>query len=471
MGAMPKASVIVNPAASMPRAAPTIRTLLFERSLIRSTCASSWKRPRSAGAMSGDARRLQVANLSSISRVSPCVGHRWASWYVQLGMRPLRRRLRWMVLAMYAVVAILTASALAQAQAPGSRRATELSEAGRTAASLGEYDFAIQAYSEARRLKHDPASLFLLAEAHRQRHALARDEADLARAIEHFRRYLAAVPSGPHAPRARQALDALTPKLQQTQLDALLAQPEATPVTRLLVASSTLGAAARVDGGKMHKLPMVVIIEPGRHEVAIAATGYRTKEVRFVADRGSIEILRRKLDPMPAQLVVVGPVGASVYVDGDFASTLPVEAPIDVEPGHHALTVSANGYHSHHRALDLTRGKRASIEVDLDQTGQRMGAIALLAGGAVGMGVGIVFGVASVVKQRESASDGDEADAAREDFRLASGLSAGVGMVMLAAGGALFVLDAPPSAEAAGDVSALPVLGPDLAGMRVSLAF
>jgi len=380
-------------------------------------------------------------------------------------------RVRRIVVVMCLTFAVVMLARVAQAQTPEGRRATQLLEAGRTAASLGEYDFAIQAYSEARRLKHDASLLFFLAEAHRQRYALARGRADLARSIEHYRRYLAAAGSRSHAPQARIALDGLKPQLERDELDALLAEPEAPAATRLLVASSTLGATARVDGGKMRTLPTVLIIEAGRHEVAIAATGYRTKVIRLVADRGSIQVLRRPLEPMPAQLVVVGPVGASVFVDGELAATLPIETPIDVEPGPHALTVSSNGYHSHHRALDLPRGKRTDIEVDLEQTDQRTGAIALLLGGAAGMTTGIVFGVASVVKQRESGGDGDEADLAREDFRLVSGLSAGAGLLMFLAGGTLFVLDAPPSPEAAGDVSALPVLGPGIAGASVTLAF
>jgi hypothetical protein len=96
--------------------------------------------------------------------------------------------------------------------------------------------------------------------------------------------------------------------------------------------------------------------------------------------------------------------------------------------------------------------------VDLSATDQRVGAWILLSTGWASVATAVVFGVLSVVEHRKSrdidqgADDGfsdeqlrdfDAAIAARDDYRIVSGVTAATGIALVVVGGALFVLDDP----------------------------
>jgi hypothetical protein len=121
--------------------------------------------------------------------------------------------------------------------------------------------------------------------------------------------------------------------------------------------------------------------------------------------------------------------------------------------------------------------------------------------GAAGIAAGIAFGALSVIEYRSARnlnrgaggrdlseaeqSEHDAALAARDDYRVASGIGGGVGLGLFLIGGALLVFDSPPVALPAGprspatkpaptagaSVSALPAIGPTFTGATLAVRF
>jgi hypothetical protein len=133
----------------------------------------------------------------------------------------------------------------------------------------------------------------------------------------------------------------------------------------------------------------------------------------------------------------------------------------------------------------VERGKTSRMSIDLESTSQRKVALSLVGTGGAGIATGIALGIASVIHHRtardiERSNDGrelsaeqtqtrDDAVAARDDFRVGSGIAAGVGLAAFLAGGALLVFDSPrrPTPPTTGRA----VVRPGLAGSTLTLTF
>ena len=189
--------------------------------------------------------------------------------------------------------------------------------------------------------------------------------------------------------------------------------------------------------------------------------------------------------PVPAKLAVEAPAGSDVYVDGVLVGVAPLEAPVDADPGKHAVQVTLNGHEPFARSVVLTRGRTDTLVVDLDETDQRKGAWASIGVGAASLTAGIILGVLSVVEHRESRDildedeDGsglnaeaqaryDDAVDARDRYRIGSGVAAGVGLGLFVVGAVLFAFDAP---LAPGEIAVLPSVSPEFAGAAARLSF
>jgi hypothetical protein len=192
-----------------------------------------------------------------------------------------------------------------------------------------------------------------------------------------------------------------------------------------------------------------------------------------------------------AKLTVEGPDDAAVHLDGQLVAITPLEEPLTIAPGSHFVAITLDGHHPETRTIEVAAGETATVAVDLEATGQRIGAGILLGVGAGGIVAGLVLGVLSVVEHRESQDLFDDVGALgpspsqrqaygetierRDDFRLGSGLAAGFGLGLFVVGGALFVLDR-PEAPAAPERAALtpaiiPQLGPGFAGAEIRTGF
>lgn len=185
--------------------------------------------------------------------------------------------------------------------------------------------------------------------------------------------------------------------------------------------------------------------------------------------------------PEPARLEVRAPEGAEIHVDTVHVGTAPLPTPVDAEPGEHRLAVTRNGYEPYVDTIRLERGTTAHVKVELDETTQRKGAWAAIGLGGASVGVGIVFGVMSVVQHRAASDllngpidelDGDDLDrydeliAARNEYRLVSGVAAGLGLAGFVAGAVLFAFD-----DRAPDFTVEPIVSPDRVGAQGRVRF
>ncbi len=388
----------------------------------------------------------------------------------------------WVALAVVALVVLL-----APAAAAGETDVVVLMRVAERAERAGDYGFAVQAWKQARDVAPEPAQLFAIARAYRQRHARGGEPRDAARAIEHYEQYLAITPPARHHDQAARHLAELRRLELPVEDEASAAAAEADEMaTRLGVISTTLGARARLDGGRWRQLPLFTSLEPGEHVLVIEAEGYARVRRKVTVTRRFVHAVEIALEPLQAKLVVKGPEGATVHVDGEIAGTLPLAEPLELTPGTRWLAVTENGYEPWARAVELERGKDRTVEVELEVTSQRIAAALLMGGGAAGLATGIVLGVLSVVEHRASRDftqsigrpllPDEQAEYAaiidrRDDYRLVSGVAGGLGLGMFLVGGALFLLDEPDVPRPGRDVAVVPLAGPGLAGVVGAFRF
>lgn len=162
---------------------------------------------------------------------------------------------------------------------------------------------------------------------------------------------------------------------------------------------------------------------------------------------------------------VVGADDTAVHIDGQRA-LLPADegAALELAPGEHFVAITQTGFHPFSRRIDLRRGTRETLDVDLKATGQRAAAIGLLTTGGIGLTVGIVLGALAVDADRNSRDD------AAGDFRSASGIVGVGGVAVLVAGGTLLILDE-PAVPSAPTLTLAPAIGPRQAGAGLTARF
>lgn len=295
-----------------------------------------------------------------------------------------------------------------------SAHASDLQEAAQQAVRIGDYDFALQAFEQAYAASPSEDLLLAVARTHRSMRALGKTR-------------------GPAA-------------------------------TRLAVLSPIMGARVRIDGGKALRLPVFVELSSGPHVIVVSAKGHakRKRTVRLRPERAHAVFV--SLEPLPAKLALETASEAEIHVDGTFVGVAPLEEPLDLEPGPREIVVTHTGYEPARRQLVLERGKTQEVEVELERTDQRIAAALLLSGGAASLATGVTMGVLALLDHREARDIGDSAPEypalidRRDDYRLVSTVTAGVGLGLLLVGGALFILDEPLREESGeppkpGDVS------------------
>jgi len=140
-------------------------------------------------------------------------------------------------------------------------------------------------------------------------------------------------------------------------------------------------------------------------------------------------------------------------------------------------------------AITLASSAGHAQEVQIRLGARRTAALALLGAAGAGIAAGIAFGVVSVVEHRrsrdlphdnrtvEQQQQYQDAVDMRDDYRVASGVAAGVGLGLFLIGGALFMLDeiAPEPSEAqrggALEIDIVPHAGRDYAGGALTVRF
>ncbi len=394
------------------------------------------------------------------------------------------------------LVLATTRAAVAREPTPDEvERARTFFNAGAQAYSNASYKDAARSFEQAYALAPRPQLLFSLAQAERKEGLSSNDASYLKRAVQHYKEYLDQVPTGGRRSEATEAkadLEARVARMDPTQTTT--AQPEKRKA-RVTVWSPTPGARVSLDGGPPEPVPYFSDLEAGKHKVRVFADGYFDEVADVSGDAAADQPLNMTLRDKPAHVSVVLGTSADIYVDGRIVATTPVDRPIDVPPGPHVLSVSANGRKPFSQDVVLERGKPFRFEPKLETSPQRVVSYGLLGGGAVGLVGGAIFGILAlgqesrakdIASQRASGNiSADRLDAynrsidQRDAYRTVSiiGLSAGA---TLAAGGVLlWVFDKPaiavvpprsveptpaPRGPQNGDIGAYPLLGPGFAG-------
>jgi hypothetical protein len=365
---------------------------------------------------------------------------------------------------------------------------------------------AAPSFDQAYELAPRPQLLFSLAQAERKEFFASNEPSYLRRALQHYKAYLEQVPTGGRHAEATEAKANLEQRL--ARLDPAQAAGAAGPAelekrrARVTVYSATEGALVSIDGAPPQDLPYFGDLPPGKHRVRVFAEGYFDGEREVSGDKPIDQPVDLPLKERPSLVTVVVGATADIYVDGRIVATAPVLQPIEIPPGVHILSVSANGKKSLSVEVVLPRGKPYRFEPKLETSGQRLVALSMLGVGTVGIVTGAVFGVLAlgqegrakgILDDRASGNIGtsdlesyNRSIDRRDSFRTASIVGLSAGGAVAAGGALLYFFNQPavsalpprsveptpaPKSNQPRDLTASPLLGPGIWGASVSARF
>jgi len=306
--------------------------------------------------------------------------------------------------------------------------ASNLFDAGAEAYDAGQYLIAAEAFLKAHALIKSPALQFSAAQAYRRQYLMDGSPDSLRRAVRLYRDYIRDDASGDRREEAMKALADLVPleaRLRKKNVAAIAPTsptPTATPPpattgkpssgkpapvpipvpgstppapapvpdiapeepeepepepprkTRVLISAKPTAAEVSIDGGAFVRVPAVVEVNSGPHKVHAKAEGYFEED--FQVDAVEKELVARHvvLRPKPGRLSVNGVSGASLSLDGQLRAVLPLERPLEVEPGEHFISMTRPGRVSYTKTVTIERDKDVRVQAEMAMTNQRIGA-------------------------------------------------------------------------------------------------
>jgi len=132
------------------------------------------------------------------------------------------------------------------------------------------------------------------------------------------------------------------------------------------------GASVWVDGERVGESPLRLEGLTGKVIVRISKNGYKPilEHVRTRFDRAQILTFLLEPNENVGELNVDSyPSGAKWYLDGDYMGTTPDQA-VAIESGLHTIRIVGEGYGEWLETLYVSRGKEASLKIDLN-TGEK----------------------------------------------------------------------------------------------------
>jgi hypothetical protein len=406
------------------------------------------------------------------------------------------------LLAGLTAASVLAAIGLAPRRAAAQAPVTEVTDArayfnaGARAYAAGRYPAAIRAFDEAYRIEPRPGLVFSIAQAYRRQYFIDRASENLLSAIRHYRRYLDLDPDGTRRGDTAAALSELEPLSNQLGLADASPALAPKPVTQLMISSPTDDVAISLDGAPAGTLPYIATVSPGPHHVTLTARGYLDyqRDVRVLD--GSVVPLDVALEEKPTRVHVEARAGSRIAVDGRFRGVTPAQ-PLELAPGRHVVTVSANGHEPFSREIDVQRDEARTFRATLSTTTQRATSLALLGTGGVAFLAGAGLMTAALLRERhaehlsitteDDVRAYDDALATRNQLRTAGVVTSASGVAVAALGLFLFAFDEPRAASEAPldagprerprprapsptlDVSAVPWVWPSVAGAGASI--
>ncbi len=343
-------------------------------------------------------------------------------------------------------------------------RARSLFDAGARSFDAGDFEAAIQAFEQANRVVPRDNLVFSIAQAHKKQFVAVGDVRHLRAAIEHYRRYVAAVPTGGRKAEAIAALEELDrAALRHAGPEGETPGQPGAPLaaekqkTRLWISSRTPGAVFSIDGGPEAPVGRSVEVVAGPHRVRFSAPGHVEQQVAVVAVEGELVPETLELRAKPARLVISVDAGASVFVDGRFVGDAPLPDALELPPGRHYVSLSLSGHESQGALVPLAGGDEKVVDAMLESTGQRDVARGFLAAGGTFIVASAVFFVVAGVRHGDARNiyqehltqnisvvdvrSYDEAISQRDRFALAGTGTGIVGFLVGMVGAGLYVFD------------------------------
>ena len=322
------------------------------------------------------------------------------------------------------------------------RRAKRMEKVGKVAYKKGKFGDALIAFAAAYKADPQPKFLYNIARCHEK-------SGDLAKAAEHYERYLREAPDAEDREEVETQAEFLTQKLQAT-------------MGRLEIVSEPPGAVVQVEGkGRSEnvKTPWTGWLEPGVHELKAMLEGHEDEARRVALTAGDEKKVELEMKP----------VGGAEPEPEPKKPAAPAEPPQDAKPEAAPAPEVA-------KAKEPEPAAGGGADPESGGAGGIWGWVGLGVG-AAGLAGGVVFGLMadSATEEEEktkkaaaadpdtnyrSQIDSHHADAQRN--ALLANVAYGVGAVALVAGGLAFLLGGDGEAAAAG---CRPGVGPGRLGL------
>ncbi len=279
-------------------------------------------------------------------------------------------------------------------------RARQFFEVGAQAYAKGQYLLAIDAFKEAYKLTERPGILFSLAQAHQRQFRATGDERHLTLAIDHYRRYVARVPSGGRHDEASASINTLLKLVERLRPGGLGAERERI-FGKLLLSSPTPQAVLTVNGDVVESLPTAVELPADKYSVSATAPGFVPASQDVLVVAGSSVPLNLELQPLPAKVTLSGAPGAEAFVDGRAVGWLPL-AELALPAGDHWVGARQSGRETRSTLVHLERGQSVDVDLRLETTTRRQAA--WITGGVAlaGAAVSVPLAVLALMRDGEA---------------------------------------------------------------------
>lgn len=257
----------------------------------------------------------------------------------------------------------------------------------------------------------------------------------------------------------------------------------------LEVSSNLPGADVYLDsmsGGAVGRTPFRGNVTPGKHSIIVTSEGWTQDRRELTLVAGEALRVQAVLEQAPIGFVVVNGrdvAGATVKLDGKEVCAAPCRFQTPI--GEHRVSVGKSGRKGFSRTLAIRRATETELDVKLEPTQPKTGAIVRLAIGAAFAGGGTYMLIKSGQMKNDLDSDlaggpvtDEDGRRTRQKLVMYGGVAAlAVGGVTMITGIVSLLQEKGPrssgSAEVRdlGRVSLEPAVGPDYAGLQAAFNF
>ncbi len=134
---------------------------------------------------------------------------------------------------------------------------------------------------------------------------------------------------------------------------------------RVQITSIPSGAKVYVNSSYKGMTPLSLSLPPGMYTIKVSKQGYKNYETTLILSAGEHKAISVTLTPAFGHVTVTStPSGASVYIDGKYAGTTPLEN-YKLSTGEHTVKVEKEGYETYTTKVDVSPGGTATVSATL----------------------------------------------------------------------------------------------------------